>query len=128
MRKRWIKSGTDPKPSGRSPRNFMIKLFTDMETDMKFTPEFIPKEEVDRCKFPNEEVLKDQQSVAERRKMLERATSMGNTDHTKFKIIFEDDQGPKQIETTIWATGDKNISIKHGKTIPIHRIHELRIV
>jgi uncharacterized protein (UPF0248 family) len=88
----------------------------------------IPKESIDQCEFPSQEVLSDSQAIAERRKMLERATSMGNTDNTKFKIIFQDDQGIKQVETTIWATGDRNISLKHGNTIPIHRIHELRIV
>ncbi len=88
----------------------------------------IPKEEVDHCEFPSEEVLQDATAIAERRKMLERATSMGNTEQTKFKIIFQDDETVKQVETTIWATGDRNISLKHGKTIPIHRIREVRIV
>jgi uncharacterized protein (UPF0248 family) len=88
----------------------------------------IPKESLDQCEFPSQEVLSDTQAIAERKKMLERATSMGNTEQTKFKIIFQDDQGVKQVETTIWATGDQNISLKHGNTIPIHRIHEVRIV
>ncbi|MFB6258156.1 MAG: hypothetical protein ABEH38_05645 [Flavobacteriales bacterium] len=97
-----------------------------MATDTK--AQKIPKEKVDQCDFPPEEVLTDPQAIAERRKMLERATSMGNTDNTKFKIRFQDDQGVKEVETTIWATGDKNISLKHGKAIPIHRIREVRIV
>jgi uncharacterized protein (UPF0248 family) len=88
----------------------------------------IPKESVDQCEFPSEEVLEDPAAIADRRKMLERATSMGNTEHTKFKIVFQDDEAVKQVETTIWATGDRNISLKHGKTIPIHRIREVRIV
>ncbi len=88
----------------------------------------IPKETLDQCQFPSEEVLADANAIAERRNMLERATSMGNTEQTKFKIIFQDDEAVKQVETTIWATGDKNISLKHGKTIPIHRIREVRIV
>ena len=88
----------------------------------------IDKESIDQCAFPSEEVLHDPDSIAERRNMLERATSMGNTEQTKFKIVFQDDETVKQVETTIWATGDKNISLKHGKTIPIHRIREVRIV
>jgi uncharacterized protein (UPF0248 family) len=40
-------------------------------------------------------------------------------------VVFEDDQGRKMIETTIWATGEKNIVLKHGMTIPIHRIVEI---
>lgn len=88
----------------------------------------ISKESIDQCEFPSQEVLEDQVAVADRRKMLERATSMGNTEQTKFKIIFQDEETVKQVETTIWATGDKNISLKHGSTIPIHRIREVRIV
>ncbi len=91
-------------------------------------PRSIPKESIDQCHFPPEEVLQDPKQIEERRQMLERATSMGNTEHTKFKIIFEDEEGLKQIETTIWATGDRNIALKHGKNIPIHRIREVRIV
>lgn len=88
----------------------------------------IDKESIDQCAFPSEEVLEDPAAIADRRKMLERATSMGNTDQTKFKIVFQDAEAVKQVETTIWATGDKNIALKHGKTIPIHRIREVRIV
>jgi len=88
----------------------------------------IEKEQLDGCEFPSQEVLEDPGAIAERRKMLERATSMGNTEQTKFKIVFQDDEAVKKVETTIWATGDKNISLKHGKTIPIHRIREVRIV
>lgn len=88
----------------------------------------IQKESLDQCEFPSEEVLEDENAIAERRNMLERATSMGNTEQTKFKIVFQDREAVKQVETTIWATGDRNISLKHGHTIPIHRIREVRIV
>jgi uncharacterized protein (UPF0248 family) len=50
---------------------------------------------------------------------------LGNIDHSKIRVVFEDDQGRKMIETTIWATGEKNIVLKQGMTIPIHRIVEI---
>ena len=35
------------------------------------------------------------------------------------RIIFEDDEGTKEVRTTIWAVGDKNIVLKKGVTILI---------
>ena len=59
---------------------------------------------------------------------LERATTLGNVEQTKIKIIFEDTESIKQVETTIWATTDKRIILKGGVVIPISRIHEVKIV
>ena len=41
---------------------------------------------------------------------------------------FEDSEGLKQVETTIWATTDKRIILKGGVVIPIIRIHEVKII
>jgi hypothetical protein len=59
---------------------------------------------------------------------LERATALGNVEHNKIKITFEDSEGLKQVETTIWATTDKRIILKGGVVIPIIRIHEVKII
>ena len=32
------------------------------------------------------------------------------------------------VETTIWATGDENITLKAGVVVPIHRIRKIDIV
>ena len=47
---------------------------------------------------------------------------LGNVHRTKMRIIFEDIEGVKEVQTTIWAVGDKNIVLKKGVTIPIHRL------
>ncbi len=91
-------------------------------------PVEIDKESVEGLNFPREEVLKDPQAIKNRRMMLMNATSLGNIHRSKTKIIFEDNEGVKQVETTIWATSEQNISLKHGITIPIHRIHEVRVL
>lgn len=82
----------------------------------------IQKEDVVNLKFPNEEVLFTEDEKIALRKQLEQATTLGNGDHGKIKIYFKDTEGTKKIETTIWATGEKNIVLKQGITIPIKRI------
>jgi uncharacterized protein (UPF0248 family) len=89
-------------------------------------PIIIDKEEVLNLRFPENEVLLDKDMVEQRRIELDRATTLGNIEHSKFKIVFEDNEGRKQVETTIWATTDKRVILKKGAVIPINRIIEIR--
>jgi hypothetical protein len=57
---------------------------------------------------------------------LTEATKLGNIHHVKVAIIFEDDEGLKRVETTIWASGGKYICLKGGIWLPTSRIHEIR--
>lgn len=88
----------------------------------------VQKEEVESLHFPHSEVLTDQIAIKQRMADLERATTLGNVEHNKIKIYFEDDVNFKVVETTIWATGEDNIVLKKGVTIPIHRIHRLKFL
>ena len=96
-----------------------------MENSTISTATLIPKEEVASLRFPSTEVLKTKEERETLYARLKQATVLGNIDHSKIRVVFEDDQGRKMIETTIWATGEKNIVLKHGMTIPIHRIVEI---
>lgn len=91
------------------------------------TPEVVEKEQVANLKFPDKEVLTTADAISDRKMMLDRATTLGNAEHIKIKIIFEDDKGIKQTETTIWGVTDKRIILKKGVLIPIQRVHEIRI-
>lgn len=94
-----------------------------METAM-----IIPKEEVANLKFPNSEVLTTEDEKKILYKKLQQATALGNVEHGKIKIYFRDSEGLKMTETTIWATGEKNIVLKHGITIPIKRIIDVDLI
>ncbi len=59
--------------------------------------------------------------------LLEKGTVLGNSYHSKVMIYFHDDEGPKKVETTIWATGTKYICLKGGMWIPISRIEDIEI-
>ena len=87
----------------------------------------IEKEAVGALHFPTSDVLEIPEKQRERLRKLRRATFLGNIEHTKIRILFEDDQGPKVVHTTIWATGGQNIVLKYGLTIPIRRIHDVKI-
>ena len=92
------------------------------------TPIIVSKESIAELSFPDTEVLDNAEAISSRLTELERATTLGNIEHNKIKIIFEDNAGVKQVETTIWATTDKRIVLKSGVAIPIHRIHLLKIL
>mgnify|MGYP006144176067 CR=1 FL=1 len=51
---------------------------------------------------------------------------LGNASKGKVKIIFEDVEGMKKVETTIWGFTDKNVILKKTTIIPIRRIHEVK--
>ena len=79
----------------------------------------IEKESVSSMTFNKEMEIEQHEDL---RHQLEQATRLGNGYHSKVSIYFHDDEGPKRVETTIWATGSKYICLKGGVWIPISRI------
>lgn len=90
-------------------------------------PLLVSKEDVSGLKFPHEEVLKSKDEITLRHNNLERALKLGNIEHNKIKIIFQDTHGLKQVETTIWGVTDKRVILKQGVLIPISCIHEVKL-
>jgi hypothetical protein len=88
-----------------------------------FTYTTIDKEMVPNLSFAKELELEQDDDLRTR---LERATLLGNIHHSKVTIYFHDDEGPKKVETTIWATGTKFICLKGGMWIPIARITDVQ--
>jgi len=89
--------------------------------------ETIEKEKIENLKFPSTEVLMDEEKINERRKELDRALALGNLEHTKIRIYFEDDTSCKVVDTTVWGVTDKRVILKQGVVIPIHRVHSLKL-
>jgi hypothetical protein len=87
--------------------------------------EIIDKELIGTLKFPQIDVLSDNDEIKARLGEINRALSLGNLEHSKLKIFFEDSKSKKVVDTTVWAVTDKNIILKHGVLIPIHRIYKL---
>ena len=89
--------------------------------------ENIDKEKIESLKFPTNEVLTDKEAIKERETELNRALTLGNLEHTKIKIYFEDDMSKKIVETTVWGVTDKRVILKQGVVIPIHRVHKISL-
>ncbi|HLW62726.1 MAG TPA: hypothetical protein VKY33_04925 [Flavobacterium sp.] len=91
--------------------------------NLAFKP--IEKEDIEGLNFPTNDVLTDVQEIANRKRELEKAMAIGNTDHTKIAIFFEDDKDLWVTNTTVWAVTPEHIVLKKGVTIPINRIYRI---
>ncbi|MFE3867206.1 hypothetical protein ACFX5E_03845 [Flavobacterium sp. LS2P90] len=91
------------------------------------TEEFqtIDKEEIALLKFPITDVLDDVDEIKTRISEINRALALGNLEHSKIKIFFEDSESKKMVDTTVWGVTDKKVMLKQGVMIPIHRIYKL---
>jgi len=86
--------------------------------------EMIEKEAVTTLKFPSDDVLRYPEERDQRYNELARALSLGNLEHVKTQIYFEDAESKKMIETTVWGLTDHRVILKQGNSIPIHRIYK----
>jgi hypothetical protein len=87
----------------------------------------VEKEAIEKLNFPKEDVLLLREQMEERRSEIEKAMRLGNMFKGKVKIVFEDSEGLKMVETTIWSLTDKNIVLKNGILLPIHRVHSIAL-
>jgi len=84
--------------------------------------ETINKEDIKFLKFPKKEVLGSKEQQKMRRFRLRRALSLGNLEHEKVGILFQDNKGIKKVETTVWGITDKSVILKQSTIIPLERI------
>ncbi len=84
--------------------------------------QIIEKENIADLKFPHSEILNDDKAIDQRTTELKRALSLGNLEHSKIQIYFEDEMSKKMVETTVWALTDESVVLKKGVGIPINRI------
>lgn len=89
------------------------------------TPELIEKESISQLTFPQSEVLISTENILQRQKNLDRAVKLGNNSKLKVRIFFEDNNGSKIVETTIWAVTEKMAVLKRNTMIPINRISKI---
>jgi len=87
--------------------------------------DLIDKEVIPTLNFPKDEVLVDKEAISSRKNDLDRALSLGNLEHVKIKIYFEDDASKKMVETTIWGVTEERVILKQGVIIPVNRIHKI---
>ena len=54
--------------------------------------------------------------------ILQSALRLGNEFKSKTALVFNTDEGPMRIETTVWSLTEKYIQIKHGILIPLRSL------
>jgi hypothetical protein len=91
---------------------------------MKPNFESIEKETIQLLSFPQSDVLETLEEMQQRHLDLYRALALGNLEHSKIRIYFEDNQSKKVVETTVWALTDQRVILKQGHSIPINRIYK----
>ena len=105
--------------------NFIKINLTNQKNKIMSDFQLIEKEEVASLKFPDKDVMSDKDDVIQRKLDLERALTLGNLEHLKIKIFFEDDSSKRVAETTVWGITADEVILKKGVVIPIKRIHKI---
>ena len=97
-----------------------------MSARVQDTTQLIEKESIVEFSFPKGDVLVTEEQRKERQSRIKRGMRLGNSLKRKVKIIFEDVEGLKKVETTIWGFTDKNVILKKTTIIPIRCIREVK--
>ncbi|MDF9796198.1 hypothetical protein OKW21_001461 [Catalinimonas alkaloidigena] len=85
-----------------------------------------PKEQIGNLHFIRKDVLNTALKKAKRKYQLRRAMLLGNLYHGKVNIKFRDEKNVlHNVETTVWTVGEKYISLKGGRTIPVWAIEDI---
>lgn len=64
----------------------------------------------------------ERDKTEELRDKLIAAQRLGNEFKSKASIVFQTEDGPKRVETTVWSLTEKHIQIKNGIHIPLSSI------
>ena len=86
-------------------------------------PTLVEKEVISNLTFNDRTPVKQHPNLLNQ---IKDATRLGNAFRGKVSIFFEDDNGVKQVNTTIWAHGTKYICLKGGIWLPITRLIEIK--
>lgn len=78
----------------------------------------IEKEQVDKFKIIPAEIDNSEKFMSK----LQSALRLGNEFKSKTDIVFNTEEGPMRIETTVWSLTEKYIQIKHGILIPLRSL------
>ncbi len=88
----------------------------------------IEKETIANLLFPKSEVLNSRFEIDDRNEDLSKALVLGNIEHQKVRIVFEDVEGRKEVETTIWGVTSSEVILKQHVVLPINRIVKIEIL
>jgi hypothetical protein len=80
----------------------------------------VPKEQLPGIVSLNPiDVLLTEPERKYRNRMLYMAMILGNGYKSKVKITFQSIDGPRAVETTVWATTEATVMLKGGVSLPV---------
>lgn len=95
-------------------------------SDTVTKPIEIPKEEIPKLKFSEEDVLKTKEDVFQRKIDLNRASALGAQSKSNIKIYFVDASGKRyKVVATVWAATERNVTLKGEVLIPLRTIYKV---
>lgn len=92
---------------------------------VKSIPEPIAKEAIGALTFKHTDVVNNPLEI---RRKLNTALVLGNSYKHKIKLIFDSDNGLKEVHTTVWAIGENLVVLKGRIYIPIDAIQEVHLL
>ena len=78
----------------------------------------IEKESISNYKI----IAANSNNVDELRAKLNDAQRLGNEFKSKVAIVFNTEDGPKRVDTTVWSVTENYLQIKHGVLLPLSSI------
>lgn len=82
----------------------------------------IPKEAIPTLHFDDHDALQTKADRRARERMLYFAMILGNNYKCKVRITFESLEGLREVETTVWMSGEDNVMLKGGVMLPVSAI------
>lgn len=61
------------------------------------------------------------------RAKMQQAMLLGNGYKGKVRILFETNDGPRAVETTVWSADEKGIALKSGVYIPLDSVIDIEL-
>jgi hypothetical protein len=88
-------------------------------------PEPIAKEAIGSLSFKQTGVVNNPVEI---RRKLNTALVLGNSYKHKIKIVFDSDEGLKEVHTTVWAVSEGYVVLKGSIYIPVDAVLEVQLL
>jgi predicted phosphohydrolase len=85
----------------------------------------IEKEQITDLHYPSQVSEKSKDSMSELLSKCKTALSLGNLHKVKCTIFFNDSEGLKKVNTTIWGLMDEYIVLKGGVNLNLRYVEDI---
>ena len=90
--------------------------------------EKVNKEEIPHLHCGCKEVLHESLEIKNRIAELQKAATHGQSFYAKTRIVFQTEEGLKEVTTTVFAVTKQNVVLKGGINIPVCCIRDVKVL